>query len=181
MMKEEITTRPKGPDDRELVTEILRERWAGEQIVTRGVLHDASRLPGIIAVRGSERVGFATYRIAGDDCELVTIDALARTEGVGTALLRAVEAAARDAGCARVWLITTNDNLPAVRFYQRRGYHLVAVHRDALSTSRLLKPGIPEVGLDGIPLRDELELEHVLSPGSPESAPPAPSGRTASR
>ena len=70
--------------------------------------------------------------------------------------------AAREAGCGRVWLITTNDNLRALRFYQRRGFRLVAVHPDALERSRELKPSIPEIGLDGIPLRDELELELTL-------------------
>jgi Acetyltransferase (GNAT) family len=68
----------------------------------------------------------------------------------------------REAGCRRVWLITTNDNLRALRFYQRRGFRLVAVHPDALARSRELKPSIPEIGLDGIPLRDELELELLL-------------------
>ena len=79
--------------------------------------------------------------------------------GAGTALIEAVAGAARAAGCARLWLITTNDNLRALRFYQRRGFRLAALHRDALARSRELKPSIAEIGLDGIPLRDELELE----------------------
>jgi len=86
----------------------------------------------------------------------------AQAVGSGTALMEAVAAAARDAGCRRVWLITTNDNLRALRFYQRRGFRLAALHRDALDRSRELKPSIPDVGLDGIPLRDELELELTL-------------------
>jgi ribosomal protein S18 acetylase RimI-like enzyme len=90
---------------------------------------------------------------------VVTIDAFPEGAGAGTALLDAAARAARDAGCGRVWLITTNDNLRALRFYQRRGFRLVAVHPDALERSRELKPSIPETGLDGIPLRDELELE----------------------
>jgi len=77
-------------------------------------------------------------------------------------MLEAVAAVAREEGCRRVWLITTNDNLRALRFYQRRGFHLVAMHPNALARSRELKPSIPEIGLDGIPLRDELELELSL-------------------
>ncbi|MBK9123270.1 MAG: GNAT family N-acetyltransferase, partial [Chloroflexi bacterium] len=65
-------------------------------------------------------------------------------------------------GIHRLWLITTNDNLDALRFYQKRGWHLVAVHRDALNESRRLKPQIPIIGMDGIPLRDEIELEMTL-------------------
>ena len=82
--------------------------------------------------------------------------------GVGTALLDAVRDAAVQAGCRRIWLITTNDNLRALGFYQKRGYRLVAVHRDALQRSRELKPSIPLVSPDGIPLRDEIELEYPV-------------------
>jgi hypothetical protein len=64
-----------------------------------------------------------------------------------------------------VWLVTTNDNTAAIRFYQRRGWDLVALHRDALDRSRELKPAIPRTGDDGIALRHELELERRLLPG----------------
>jgi ribosomal protein S18 acetylase RimI-like enzyme len=98
----------------------------------------------------------------GIDCELMTIDALRGGVGAGTVLLDAVAAAARAAGAARVWLITTNDNTPALRFYQRRGFDLVAVHRDAITAARRRKPSIPETGVDGIPIRHGLELEFAL-------------------
>ena len=78
-------------------------------------------------------------------------------------LINAVREAALSAACHRVWLITTNDNIQALRFYQRRGFELVAVHRDAIKESRKLKPEIPEVGMHGIPLRDEIELELKLT------------------
>ena len=77
-------------------------------------------------------------------------------------MVSAVEGAARQAGCARLWLITTNDNIRALRFYQKRGMVLAALHRGALDESRRLKPSIPLVGMDGIPLRDEIEFELML-------------------
>ena len=153
-----MRVRPLGEADREWATGKLRELW-GEGVVSRGRLLDATVLPGFVAERDGEPAGLLTYRIDGGDCEVVTINAFPRGAGVGTALMEAVAAAARDAGCRRVWLITTNDNLRALRFYQRRGFRLAALHRDALARSRDLKPSIPEIGLDGIPLRDELELE----------------------
>jgi len=153
-----VTVRPLGEGEREGVRETLRELW-GETVVSRGAVHDPTALPGFVAEEGGERVGLLTYRIDGSDCEVVTIDAFPEGAGAGTALLDAAARAAREAGCGRLWLITTNDNLRALRFYQRRGFRLVAVHPDALERSRELKPSIPEIGLDGIPLRDELELE----------------------
>ena len=153
-----MRVRPLGEEDREWATGRLRHLW-GEGVVSRGRLLDATVLPGFVAEGDGEPAGLLTYRIDGGDCEVVTINAFPRGAGAGTALMEAVAAAARDAGCRRVWLITTNDNLRALRFYQRRGFRLAALHRDALARSRDLKPSIPEIGLDGIPLRDELELE----------------------
>jgi ribosomal protein S18 acetylase RimI-like enzyme len=156
-----VRVRALGEADREWATGKLRELW-GEGVVSRGRLLDATVLPGFVAEGEGEPAGLLTYRIDGGDCEVVTINAFRRGAGAGTALMEAVAVAARDAGCRRVWLITTNDNLRALRFYQRRGFRLAALHRDALARSRELKPSIPEVGLDGIPLRDELELELTL-------------------
>ena len=130
--------------------------------MTRGVAYDASRLPSLVAWEGEERVGLATYRWAGEECELVTLDAQEKGQGIGTALLAALEGKARTSGCRRVWLVTTNDNLSAIRFYQKRGYELAAVHRGALIEARRLKPTLPEIGEYGIPLRDEIEMEKVL-------------------
>jgi ribosomal protein S18 acetylase RimI-like enzyme len=156
-----VKARPLADADREWARAKLRDLW-GEGAVSRGVVHDPSALPGFVAEEVGGPVGLVTYRIDGDDCEVVTINAFPKGAGAGTALVDAVLGAAREAGCRRVWLITTNDNLRALRFYQRRGFHLVAVHPNALARSRELKPSIPEIGLDGIPLRDELELELTL-------------------
>ena len=69
---------------------------------------------------------------------------------------------ARAAGCARVHLATTNDNLPALRLYQRHGFVLAAVRLDGVEVSRRRKPQIPATGHAGIPIRDELVLERTL-------------------
>jgi GNAT superfamily N-acetyltransferase len=76
--------------------------------------------------------------------------------------LEAAADLARARGCNRLWLITTNDNLRALRMYQRRGLRLAALHPGALDRTRELKPWVPQIGADGIPLRDELELEMRL-------------------
>jgi RimJ/RimL family protein N-acetyltransferase len=104
-----------------------------------------------------------TYRIVAKECEIVTLDSLQTGMGIGTALLDAVEQAAQQARCRRIWLITTNDNLTALRFYQKRGFSLVAVHRGAVEQARRLKPEIPACGQYGIPIQDEIELELLLA------------------
>ena len=156
--------RPMTPQYRAWACNLIEEHWGSVRIVTRGKVHDTSLLPGFVALKDAAPVGLATYRIAADQCEIVSLDSLVEGKGIGTALTRAVSDAAAAAGCRRLWLITTNDNLAAVRFYQRRGFRLVAVHRDALEETRRLKPTLPAAGIDGIPLRDEIELELLLEP-----------------
>lgn len=148
--------------DHPWVARLLEERWHSTTIVTRGRVHQADRLPGFLAEVDGQPAGLVTYHVARDQCEVVTLDSLPERIGVGSALLEAVRQVARDAGCRRLWLITTNDNLAAVRFCQKRGWRLVAVHRDALEESRRLKPEIPLAGTDGVPLRDEIELEMLF-------------------
>jgi ribosomal protein S18 acetylase RimI-like enzyme len=111
---------------------------------------------------GDECVGLVTYELDGLACEIVTIDALREGEGIGTTLLKAVEDAAREAGCERVQLLTTNNNLRALAFYQKRGFRLVRLVPGALDEERKLKPSIPLIDEHGLPIRDELHLELPL-------------------
>jgi ribosomal protein S18 acetylase RimI-like enzyme len=147
---------------RSWMRELLEEQWSGSTVVTRGRVHEASLLPGFIALDGDRPAGLVTYCIVGVSCELVTLNSLDEGRGIGSALTLKVKESAQAAGCQRLWLITTNDNKPALRFYQRKGFRLAAVHRNAIEESRKLKPEIPLLGLDDIPIRDELELEMDL-------------------
>ncbi len=154
--------RPVVDSDRQWVVRVLREYWHSTEIVTRGRVHRADRLPGLLAEIDGQPVGLLTYHIAADQCEIVSVNSLRERMGIGSALLDAARRAARLAGCRRMWLITTNDNVAALRFYQKRGWRLAAIHRNALDEARRLKPEIPATGIDGIPLRDEIELEMPL-------------------
>ena len=142
---------------------VLDGAW-GETVVSRGRAWRPADLPAFVATVAGEPKGLATWRVEGDEAELVTIEALVPDQGVGTALLRAARTAAAAAGCRRLWLVTTNDNTSALRFYQRRGWVLAAVHVGGIEASRRIKPSIPARGNDGIPIRDELELECALPP-----------------
>ena len=155
-------TRPTNDDDRAWVSRFIAEHWGAEIVVSRGVVYHPQDLPGFVAIQEGEKVGLVTYNIEGESCEVVTINSTQPSSGVGTALIEAVRDIAIKSRCKRLWLITTNDNLNALRFYQKRGFVLVAVHRNALDVSRKLKPEIPLIGDDGIPLRDEIELEMML-------------------
>jgi ribosomal protein S18 acetylase RimI-like enzyme len=145
-----------------MVTSFIQERWGSVRMVSKGRVLYPGELEGFAAVQGEKIVGLATYRVEGEECEVVTLDSLTEGSGIGSSLLNAVRDAAIMARCKRLWLITTNDNTSALRFYQRWGLHIAAVYPNALERSRRLKPEIPILGKDGIPLRDEIELESIL-------------------
>ena len=159
---ENFTIRAADKTDRNWVAHFLDEHWGSTRVVSRGQVYLAHLLPGFIAEEGDERIGLVTYRIDEKDCEIVTINSLRAGEGVGTALVEAAKVVAEAEGCERLWLITTNDNMEALRFYQKRGFQLKAIYPNALDESRKIKPEIPLYGKDGIPLRDEIELEMML-------------------
>ena len=154
--------RPLNDGDREWVARLIVERWGAGGVVGRGRVWNPAELPGFAAFDDGRCVGLVTYELDGEACEIVTLDALEEGRGIGTALLRAAEGAAREAGCARVQLLTTNNNLRALALYQKRGYRLVGLVAGAIDEERKRKPSIPEFDSAGLPIRDELHLELPL-------------------
>jgi ribosomal protein S18 acetylase RimI-like enzyme len=154
--------RSAGPEDRTALEPFLT-RWHSRRVARRGALEHPLDHPALIVEDDTGRlVAVLTYVIQGADCEILTLHSDRQSNGVGTALLAEVKRIARAAGCTRLWLITTNDNVDALRFYQRRGFRLRALRPGAVDDSRArLKPEIPAVGEHGIPIRDEIELERA--------------------
>lgn len=139
-------------------------RWNALYNARKGVLEPGMDHPALVAEDDGRLIGVLTYVIIDDQCEVLTLHVDDQRRGVGTALLSEIADIARRAGCRRLWLITTNDNVDALRFYQRRGLRLAALYAGAVDESRrTLKPEIPTVGMYGIPLRDEIELELDLT------------------
>lgn len=157
--------KPLSATDKAWVLERTELLFDGAFLVSRDIVHDPTQLPGFIAVQDGERVGLATYHIQDDRCEIVRLDALCQYLGIGSELLQAIEAAARAEACTSLWAIITNDNLDALRFFQRRGFVISACRLDSMMKIRLLKPGIPLTGCYGIPVRDEIELEKPIASG----------------
>jgi GNAT superfamily N-acetyltransferase len=157
-----IAVRAREAGDEDAVAAFLRanhsERVARLEQLVRPIEH-----PALIAEDGGRLAGVLTYVIEGRECEILTLHAVAPWRGAGTALIEAVEGIARDAGCTRLWVLTTNDNVDALRFYQRRGFRLATLNAGAVDRARTeLKPEIPEHGDHGIPIRDELVLDRRL-------------------
>jgi ribosomal protein S18 acetylase RimI-like enzyme len=158
MDSRDVAIRPVNEHDRPTVEWLTTQLWgAAEVVVHDGVFYPAS-LPGFIAERAGRIAGLVTFQVRPGVLEIATINALSRHQGIGTMLIEAVRAEAKRLGCHHVTLTTTNDNMGALRFYQRRGFRLAAVRPGAVDRARQRKPEIPRTGDFGIPLRDEIDL-----------------------
>jgi 8-oxo-dGTP pyrophosphatase MutT (NUDIX family)/GNAT superfamily N-acetyltransferase len=147
---------------REQVDDLIAKNWVGPYIAVKGVLHDTRTHPGFVAVTNGWIAGYILYNILDTDCEITVLESLREKQGIGRALINFVIQTAKKAGCKRIWLITTNDNISAIRFYQKFGFELRNVYINAIEESRKLKPQIPLTGNDGIPIAHEIEFEMRL-------------------
>jgi ribosomal protein S18 acetylase RimI-like enzyme len=142
--------------------ELLAASWGGV-VARRGALVEPRLLPGLVALHDDEPVGLVTFLLAAGRCEIVTIDARVRRSGVGGLLIHGVADRARTTAATALWLITTDDNLGAIAFYEASGFELVARHEGAVAElRRTLKPDIPLTGEGGRPICDELEYRRPL-------------------
>ena len=155
-----MRVRGKAPADQAWVEEVLRTVWGGLSVVVHGRRFDPAELPALIA---GEREGLLTYEATAPAAEIVTLNALVPLRGVGTALVEALAGELAGQAAAEIRVTMTNDNLDALRFYQRRGFRLAAVRSGAVVEARRLKPSIPAIGNYGIPRHDELELVRRLT------------------
>ncbi|HLB45845.1 MAG TPA: GNAT family N-acetyltransferase [Anaerolineales bacterium] len=157
-----LSSRPAAESDRPFLRAFIREHWGADEMIDRERVMVPAENPAFIAESEGEVVGVATYEVRDGDCEVTSLNSLRREQGIGGALMDAVIAEAKAKKCGRVWLLTTNDNLNALQFYQKLGLRLVALYPNAVDEARKRKPEIPEIGQNGIPLRDEIELELIF-------------------
>jgi len=153
------------PSDIPWAEQTVSEFFGSPRIVSRGILHHVRDLPGFLARFGSQPVGLVQYNIHAGECEVILLVSLVQRQGIGQALLKRVIDLARQEGCSRIWLITTNNNHTALKFYKSQGWKQIAIHRGAIKQSRKLKPEIPEFDDQGIPIEDEIEFELKLNGG----------------
>ena len=148
--------------NRKDIDDFIREHWFTTEMVIDGRIVDMTKAEGFYALEDGKIVGLITFLIQDGGCEITSLDSLLENRGVGTELVNRVIGEAKERGCGQVTVVTTNDNTRAIRFYQKRGFDMAQFRRGALERSRELKPAIPLLGNDGIPLRHEIEFQLSL-------------------
>ncbi len=155
-----IQIQPIHERNRQSVVELISLHWGSPIMVTRGKIHHIDRLPGFVLVDETEKiVGLITFAVENKELEIISLDSLAENKGYGSLLVDAVKNYAKHHNINRIWLITTNDNVRAIRFYQKRGFRMSGLYLGAVNEARKIKPEIPLIGFDGIPIEHEIEFE----------------------
>ena len=159
---DDLRVRPPTSGELPELHRLLAEAWGGPTAAAQGTVYRLADLPALVAVHSGQICGAVTLDVVGGACQLVSVNAFRPRLGVGTALIEQAARQAAAGGCGTLWCTTTNDNLDALRFYQRRGFRLIRLRPGAVDAARLIKPTITAIGEYGIPLRDELDLERPL-------------------
>ena len=148
----------KTQNDNNAVSEIIKG-WGSDILVSRGKIYRAEDLDGILVYDAGKIVGLGLYEIKNYECEIVLLETFIHNKGIGTQIIERIKETAKIKKCKRIWIITSNDNIDAIKFYQRRGFNISNIYINAMEESRRLKPEIPFMGNYGIPIRDEIEFE----------------------
>lgn len=149
-------------NNRSRVNDFIRKHWYTTTMVLRGKEIDMAKTEGFCCCQEGEIVGLITYMVHDHLLEITSLDSLSKNQGIGSGLLEAVIQEARKRNISKIVLITTNDNTCAMRFYQKRGFDMTCLFRNAMDIARTIKPEIPLLGNDSIPLRHEIEFELQL-------------------
>lgn len=145
--------------EKDKIKDFFTKYWGSTEMVISSGIYDCSTLDGFAVLNNENSIiGLITYVIEDNECEIISLDSTEEGKGIGSLLVREVEKLALTKKCNLIKLVTTNDNLLALKFYQKRNFQLSKVIRNAVENARKFKPEIPLVGNDGIPIRDEIEL-----------------------
>jgi ribosomal protein S18 acetylase RimI-like enzyme len=157
-----VIVRERRDEDREPVQALFERDFGRSRIVAFGEELSADDGSALVAEMKGELAGALIYRFLDAALHVIALatDPMWQRSGVGGRLAAEAEGLARRRQLSRVIVATTNDNLPALYFYQRRGYRIVEAVPGGM-LSHLHDRSVR--GFGGIPIRDEIRLEHTLS------------------
>lgn len=163
MAKSQFKIIPLTDKNREEHRKIFVKKWGADFMVTKGKVHHYEDLSGFLLLEAQKVVGMITFIKHPGEIEITSLNSMRESRGIGNWLVEQVVELARKEKRKRLWLITTNDNLNAMKFYQKREWSMCAIHLNGADRARKLKPTIPKFGYFGIPIEHEVEFEYRLN------------------
>jgi GNAT superfamily N-acetyltransferase len=118
----------------------------------------------LVAVSGGEVIGHLQLTGAGDPGQVEIKNMAVREErqgqGVGRRLVQAAVDLAAAEAVTTLLVATAAADIGNLRFYQRQGFRMRSVERDAFTPATGYPPGLR---IDGIELRDRVWLDREVS------------------
>jgi len=161
-MENKILIRSIDKTDKDWIKKVMIDAWKSEMVVASRLFNTLT-LPGFIAEIDNKPTGIVTFDVTDGKLEIVSLNSILEGQGVGSTLIEKVKKLAKEKNLKSVWLVTSNDNIDSLKFYQKRGFRITKVYPDAIDEARKIKPQIPKIGNYGIPLKDAVELEYKIS------------------
>jgi ribosomal protein S18 acetylase RimI-like enzyme len=152
-------------DERSTIRRLTREFWGEEEQLTFDKRFAMAGLPAYVAKTGHDLVGFVSFAEMSDFLIIVGLGVLPSYQGcgVGTKLVGKVENEARKHGKEGILVSTSNDDLPALAFYQRLGFQICEIKPNVIAE----KHGTVLQGIGGLPIRDEIRLRKRIAEAFP--------------
>ena len=143
--------------DRGEIKRLVQLFWGEQEQLTFGTTFKVSELPAYVAKKEDKIVGFVSFAELHDDLIVVALGIIPEYQGVGVGrrLVASAEKEARRLKKKRMLVSTSNDDLPALAFYQRLGFQIYEVKPNAVAE----KHGKVLKGIGNLPIRDELRLQ----------------------
>lgn len=154
------TARVSSEREKAKIRGLVKRFWGEEEQLSFDKKLNVTDLPAFVAQTDEGIVGFASFAETDDAIIVVALAILPQYQntGMGKSLISKIETEARKLRKKRLLVSTSNDNLPALSFYQALGFQIYEAKPDVIAE----KHGGLIPGIGGIPLRDELRLRKIL-------------------
>jgi len=148
-------------EERNVIRKFVTRFWGEQEQLTFDRQFTVTELPAYVAKKSDKTIGFVSFAEVDDSIMIVALGVLPKHQcsGVGKRLLERVENEAVKMRKKRLLVSTSNDDLPALAFYQTIGFQIYEVKPNVIAQ----KHGEIQRGIGGLPIRDELRLQKNIS------------------
>jgi len=146
--------------EREAIREFVLRFWGEEEQLTFDRKFVVTDLPAFLAKSGNTIIGFVSFAEVNDVILIAALGILPKYQdaGVGKSLIKKVEAETKRLEKKKLLVSTSNDDLPALAFYQSIGFQIYEVKPNIIAE----KHGTVLKGIGRLPIRDELRMQKFL-------------------
>jgi len=146
--------------ERKKIREFVHRFWGEEEQLTFDRKFMVAELPAYTAKLENDIIGFISFTETDDAIMIVALGVMPQYQGcgVGRSLIEKIETEAKRRMKKKLLVSTSNDDLPALAFYQSLGFQIYMVKPNIIAE----KHGEVLKGIGGLPIRDELRLQKIL-------------------